>query len=111
METSKPAEESIRVRIRGQVQGVWFRGWTEREAGNLGLSGWVRNCPDGSVEALFCGRKEAVQEMIENCASGPRLARVDEVYRAIVVRAIAERRSGSWRTAGLGAGNTDSLCR
>ena len=79
METSKSAEESIRVRIRGQVQGVWFRGWTEREAGNLGLSGWVRNCPDGSVEALFCGRKEAVQEMIENCASGPRLARVDEV--------------------------------
>ena len=79
MANSQPAEETIRVRIRGRVQGVWFRGWTERQAVILGLSGWVRNYPDGSVEALFCGRKEAVQEMIEKCASGPRKARVDEV--------------------------------
>ncbi len=79
MAACQPEKESIRVCIRGRVQGVWFRGWTEQEAVILGLSGWVRNCPDGSVEALFCGRKEAVQEMIEKCASGPNRARVDEV--------------------------------
>jgi len=72
-------EDSVRVRIRGRVQGVWFRGWTEQDAVPLGLSGWVRNCPDGSVEALLSGRKEAVQEMIEKCASGPPRARVGKV--------------------------------
>lgn len=79
MAVCQRGEESVRVCIRGRVQGVWFRGWTERVAVILGLSGWVRNCPDGSVEAVFCGRKEAVQEMVEKCASGPNRARVDEV--------------------------------
>ena len=65
--------------ITGRVQGVWYRAWTEKEARALGLSGWVRNLPDGSVEALFSGPETVVREMIGRCRSGPPLANVDGV--------------------------------
>ncbi len=71
--------ECLRARIRGRVQGVWFRAWTERTARSLGLSGWVRNRADGSVEALFCGSAEAVKRMLELLHEGPPAARVDSV--------------------------------
>src|SRR4051794_38511040 len=67
------------VVIRGQVQGVGFRYWTRRTATARGLEGWVRNRRDGSVEAVFCGREEAVAEMIELCRRGPEGARVETV--------------------------------
>ena len=67
------------VRIRGLVQGVWYRGWTVDEAERRGLSGWVRNRRDGSVEALFAGDDAAVAEMIEACRRGPRMAKVESV--------------------------------
>jgi acylphosphatase len=67
------------VRIRGRVQGVWYRGWTVDEAERRGLSGWVRNRRDGSVEALFAGDDTAVAEMIEACRRGPDLAEVESV--------------------------------
>ncbi len=70
---------AVRVRIEGRVQGVWYRGWTCKMAGNLGLSGWVRNRPDGSVEALFSGPSEIVVQMVEACHHGPPAARVDNV--------------------------------
>jgi acylphosphatase len=70
---------SVRVRISGLVQGVNFRAWTERRASALGLSGWVRNLPDGDVEAVFSGPADAVDAMLAACREGPRLARVDEV--------------------------------
>jgi acylphosphatase len=70
---------AVRIRIRGRVQGVWYRAWTVQEARKSGLSGWVRNRRDGSVEALFCGAEPAVRDMIANCRSGPPAARVDRI--------------------------------
>ena len=69
----------IKLRIEGRVQGVWFRGWTVREAGRLGLDGWVRNCADGSVEAVFSGPKDVVQDIIERCWRGPPYANVSSI--------------------------------
>ncbi len=66
-----------RVAIRGRVQGVGFRAWTEHEATRRGLEGWARNRRDGSVEAVFAGPSEAVAGMVEACRRGPRLSRVD----------------------------------
>jgi len=68
-----------RVIIRGRVQGVGYRAWTEYTALERGLQGWVRNRRDGSVEALFAGSTEAVSAMIEHCRQGPPGARVDAV--------------------------------
>jgi acylphosphatase len=68
-----------RVVIRGRVQGVGFRAWTECTALERGVQGWVRNRRDGSVEALFVGPAETVAEMIEACRHGPPGARVDFV--------------------------------
>ncbi len=73
------AKKSVRALISGRVQGVWFRGWTEREAQKFGLSGWVRNCPDGTVEALFSGESVSVDAMIDACWSGPPAAKVISV--------------------------------
>jgi acylphosphatase len=70
---------SARVLIEGRVQGVWYRGWTVHEARRLGLDGWVRNLPDGSVEAVFSGPAPALRAMVELCRSGPPAARVTRV--------------------------------
>ena len=67
------------VVIRGRVQGVGFRAWTEVTALERGLEGWVRNRRDGSVEAVFIGLEHAVAAMIEECRCGPPGARVDFV--------------------------------
>jgi acylphosphatase len=67
------------VVIRGWVQGVGYRAWTEVTALDRGLQGWVRNRRDGSVEALFAGLEEAVLAMIEACRCGPPGARVEFV--------------------------------
>ncbi|MGI9509049.1 MAG: acylphosphatase [Geminicoccaceae bacterium] len=71
----------VRVRIEGRVQGVWFRGWTRRAAEDLGLDGWVRNCSDGSVEAVFSGPAPSVDAMIEHCHRGPPAAAVTSVHQ------------------------------
>jgi acylphosphatase len=78
------ADITVSVRIRGRVQGVWYRGWTEEEAGRRGLRGWVRNCRDGSVEALFAGPAALVNDMIEACRRGPPAARVETVEQSPV---------------------------
>lgn len=70
---------AVEARITGRVQGVSYRAWTEDEARARGLSGWVRNMPDGSVEALFIGPPAALDEMLAACRDGPMLARVDSV--------------------------------
>jgi acylphosphatase len=67
------------VLVRGRVQGVGFRAWTEYTALTRGLRGWVRNRRDGCVEAVFIGPEEAVVAMIEECRTGPGGARVDAV--------------------------------
>ena len=70
---------AVRVRIEGRVQRVWFRAWTVEEASKRGLDGWVRNCADGSVEALLAGPEAVVQDMVAACWKGPPKARVDKV--------------------------------
>ncbi len=73
---------SVHVIISGRVQGVWYRAWTQKTAQGLGLSGWVRNCADGSVEAVFSGPDDKVDLMIEKCRRGPMLARVDDIRQS-----------------------------
>jgi len=68
-----------RVVISGKVQGVYFRGTAEDEARSRGLTGWVRNTPDGQVEAAFEGEQAAVEAMIAWCHRGPPAARVTGV--------------------------------
>jgi acylphosphatase len=70
---------TVRVRIEGRVQGVGFRYWTERIAGELALAGWVRNTRDGAVEALFAGSAVDVTAMLERCRGGPPSAHVTTV--------------------------------
>lgn len=69
----------VRVRIHGRVQGVFFRAETRSRAESLGLAGWVRNAPDGSVEALFEGDPDRVDSMVEWCRRGPSGAHVNEI--------------------------------
>jgi acylphosphatase len=65
--------------VRGRVQGVGFRWFVEREAGMLGLAGWVRNNHDGTVEVLASGSDEQLQSLRAKLNQGPRAARVDAV--------------------------------
>jgi acylphosphatase len=75
------AMEKIRahLKIHGRVQGVFFRATTQEEALRLGLTGWVRNCPDGSVETVAEGELEKIEEFIRWCRHGPPSARVERV--------------------------------
>ena len=68
-----------RVRVHGQVQGVFFRNSVRRRADSHGVAGWARNCPDGTVEAVFEGQPEAVEQLVEFCRRGPSRAQVDRV--------------------------------
>lgn len=68
-----------RVLISGRVQGVFFRAHTRRKAHELGLTGFVRNLPDGRVEAVFEGDQELIEKMIAWCHRGPSGARVEAV--------------------------------
>jgi len=70
---------AVKLIIEGRVQGVGYRQWTVREASARGLDGWVRNLPDGTVEALVAGPEEAVRAMIDACRKGPLLAAVTSV--------------------------------
>lgn len=76
----------VLVTVSGRVQGVGYRRWTEMQALQLGLKGWVRNRADGAVEAEFEGPAESVDRMVESLHTGPAHARVEqvEVKRAIV---------------------------
>ncbi len=68
-----------RIRVRGLVQGVLFRQSTVDEARRLGLEGWVRNLPDGSVEAEAQGTRQGVEALVRWCRRGPPAARVEGV--------------------------------
>ena len=67
------------VRVTGRVQGVFYRAWTREQAAALGVAGWVRNCPDGSVEAHVEGEEAAVAALVERMGEGPRGARVADI--------------------------------
>lgn len=71
--------ECVRYRVSGRVQGVFYRASTRRKAVELGISGRVRNLPDGSVEVLACGDAAALDTLREWLQVGPEMARVDSV--------------------------------
>ncbi|MGO1121146.1 acylphosphatase [Rhodovibrionaceae bacterium A322] len=73
------AQRTANVVISGKVQNVWYRAWTVKTAQSHGLSGWVRNRSDGTVEAVFCGEESAVEMMLQDCQDGPPAARVTEL--------------------------------
>ena len=68
------------VTVTGLVQGVLFRAWTREQAQQLGVTGWVRNCPDGRVDAHVEGEQDAVERLIELLRQGPAAARVEDVH-------------------------------
>ena len=70
---------TVRLTIRGRVQGVGYRMWAAEAASQLGLDGWVRNCADGTVEAVAAGDAAAIERFIAACRTGPRPARVSAV--------------------------------
>ncbi|MHB8835387.1 MAG: acylphosphatase [Candidatus Methylomirabilia bacterium] len=73
------APKRLIIVVSGMVQGVWFRASTREEAIRLGLRGWVRNLPDGRVEALLDGEEHALRQMLAWCRVGSPGARVDRV--------------------------------
>jgi acylphosphatase len=66
-----------RVVVHGHVQGVFFRETTKRRAQAAGVAGWIRNRPDGTVEAVFEGERDAIDRLVAYAREGPRGARVD----------------------------------
>jgi acylphosphatase len=70
-------ERLVHVRISGRVQGVGYRAFVYTQAQHLDLGGFVRNCANGEVEAVFAGPAEAVEAMLAACRQGPRHAAVD----------------------------------
>ena len=70
------------VIVTGHVQGVFFRASMREQADRLGVTGWVRNEPDGTVHAHLEGAPEAVDELVSCCAEGPPAARVSDVARS-----------------------------
>lgn len=77
---AEATKRTVHVLISGQVQGVYYRGWTMQTALGLGLTGWVRNRFDGQVEAVIAGDASAVAEMLEACEQGPPDADVTSVH-------------------------------
>jgi acylphosphatase len=74
-----PSRKRVRVVVYGHVQGVFFRETARRKAVTLGVTGWVRNLPEGSVEAVFEGEPRLVDELVAWCRRGPIGAEVDDV--------------------------------
>lgn len=71
--------ECLHIIVKGKVQGVYFRAYTQKQADKLNLSGFVRNLPNGDVEIVAKGDKPAVQALVTWCHKGPLLARVKQV--------------------------------
>lgn len=71
--------ECRRFRVQGRVQGVWFRESTRQQAVPLGITGYARNMPDGTVEVLACGTPHALDQLAEWLQEGPRMAVVTHV--------------------------------
>ena len=72
-------EKRVHIYVTGMVQGVSFRYYTLQEAVRCGVTGWVRNLPDGRVEAVIEGDEAGVDRLVEWCREGPRSARVDQL--------------------------------
>jgi acylphosphatase len=70
---------AMHARIEGKVQRVWYRNWTVENATKRGLRGWVRNRSDGTVEAVFAGPKDRVEDMVKACWDGSPKSQVTNV--------------------------------
>jgi len=84
MTSTEKATQARRFVVRGRVQGVGFRWFVEREAHLLGVSGWVRNNADGSVEVLAQGTRDQLLGLRSRLRQGPRAARVDDIEESEV---------------------------
>jgi acylphosphatase len=84
----------VHLMIRGRVQGVGFRAWTQHQAQLRGLTGWVRNCGDGSVEAVVSGPEAEVAQMVAVCRQGPRGSAVGDVDESPGTPALLARAPG-----------------
>jgi acylphosphatase len=73
------AQVARHVSVTGRVQGVFFRAWMSEQANALGVTGWVRNCPDGRVDSHVEGEETAVDQLIERLHRGPPAAKVEGV--------------------------------
>ena len=73
------AQKQIHLVVRGRVQGVFYRASAQREAKRLGITGWVKNRPDGSVEIVAEGEEDQVKDFLAWAQHGPSTARVDKV--------------------------------
>lgn len=71
--------ECLHIVVKGRVQGVYFRAFTQKQAIKLGVSGYVRNLADGNVEIVASGKPEAMQQFLAWCRKGPMLAKVEEL--------------------------------
>ncbi len=71
--------QQAHVFIEGRVQGVGFRHFTKVNAEEVGVYGWVKNLPDGRVEAVFAGPMDHIREMVNRCEQGPGSSRVDDI--------------------------------
>lgn len=79
-------KRTVHIRVEGRVQGVGYRAFVEMRAAELGLTGWVRNRRDGSVEAVLQGSPEAVEAILDACRAGPpasRVARLDIIGEGV----------------------------
>ncbi|MCL7930184.1 acylphosphatase [Halomonas llamarensis] len=75
--------------VTGKVQGVWYRGSTQEQALILGITGYAKNLPDGRVEVMMCGSKEAVKNLSEWLWQGPEKAHVTHVEFEVLEQAHA----------------------
>ena len=71
--------KTVKAIVKGRVQGVWYRGSTQEQAQRIGLSGYVKNLPNGDVEFVATGSEQQLQQLIEWAWQGPRLAEVNEI--------------------------------
>jgi acylphosphatase len=74
------AKVARHVSVTGRVQGVFFRAWMREQAEELGVTGWVRNCPDGRVDAHVEGEETAVEQLVQRLHHGPPAAKVEDVH-------------------------------
>lgn len=77
MSESRKKAERVDITVRGRVQGVAYRFYTQTRARTLGVTGWVRNNPDGSVRLVAEGKRSALEALVDWTARGPSQARVD----------------------------------
>jgi acylphosphatase len=76
---NQPVSACVQITVKGRVQGVYFRAYTQKQAIKLNLNGFVRNLPNGNVEIVACGDASALQSLVSWCHKGPLLAKVNEV--------------------------------